>query len=310
MKKVPFLMLVLLGGLFIACNASKELSNSPVKAKRIVMIGLDGISVDGYNTAKHPNMDQLMADGVLSLTTRNVMPSVTLPNWTSHLTGSGPEQHGVLSNGWTVDKIKLPAIEKDQEGYYPSIFKVLKEEIPTVKTAFYYNWAELINAFNKKYIDEVSFEENDAYTKNYEKAFNFMQANNSEQSLIFLYSVHTDHAGHNNGWMSSEYIKSIEEVDIEIGALIKKMKDAGMYAETHFMFFTDHGGLPKTGHGGLSIQELEVPWALTGPGIRKGVLSEPNNSVNTAKTVAYLFGINQVPLSWTGEIPMTVFVKK
>jgi len=220
MKNVIQILLLLCVAL-TSCN-EKNQKKEPI-AKRIVMIGLDGISVDGYNTAKIPNFDKLMADGVLSLTTRNVMPSVTLPNWTTHLTGSGPEQHGVLSNGWQKDKFKLPAIEKDQDGYYPSIFKILKEEIPTAKTAFYYNWAELINSLNPNYFDEASFEENDEYLKNYGKAFNFIKNNKDNPTLVFLYSVHTDHAGHNHGWMSPEYITSIEEVDVHIGEFIDKL---------------------------------------------------------------------------------------
>lgn len=276
-------------------------------AKRVVILGLDGISVDGYNTAKTPNLDKLFTDGVLSLTTRNVMPSVTLPNWTSHLTGSGPEQHGVLSNGWEKEKIVLPGVDKDEDGYYPSIFKVLKEEVPTAKTAFYYNWKSLINSMNPRYFDESSYEDNDEYLSNYTKAFDFIKNNEENPSLIFLYSVHTDHAGHNHGWMSPEYITSIEEVDVHIGEFIARLKEQGLYDDSHFMFFTDHGGDPSRGHGGQTQQELEVPWAITGPGIRKGKLTEPNNSVNTAVTIAHLFGIKNIPLSWTGEVPMSIF---
>ncbi|HCO83403.1 MAG TPA: nucleotide pyrophosphatase [Arenibacter sp.] len=291
-----------------SCSTAKEAPENRVHTKRVVANGLDGISVDGYKTAKHPNMDALMADGVLSLTTRNVMPSVTLPNWTSHLTGSGPEQHGVLSNGWTKERVILPSVDNDDDGYYPSIFKILKEAIPKVKTAFYYNWAELINSFNPRYIDEVSFEGNDEYQNNYGKAFDFIVNNKSDPTMVFLYSVHTDHAGHNHGWMSPEYIASIEEVDVHIGQFIRKLKDEGLYKDTHFMFFTDHGGVPEKGHGGITPQELEVPWAITGPGIRKGeMLTEPNNSVNTAMTIAYLFECGNVPLSWTGEVPISIF---
>ena len=117
-------------------------------AKRIVLISLDGICVDGFLKAKTPNLDKLMAEGSLSLDTRVVMPSVTLPNWTSHLCGSGPEQHGVVDNSWEISKFVLPAIEKDNAGYYPSVFKVLKEALPQAKTAFYY----LPNAFLREYI--------------------------------------------------------------------------------------------------------------------------------------------------------------
>src|SRR5690554_5985908 len=93
--------------------------------QRVVVIGLDGLSVEGYERTELPHLKQLMSEGVLSLHTRCVMPSVTLPNWTSHLTGSGPEEHGVVNNQWTLTDYSLPALETDDQGYYPSIFKLL-----------------------------------------------------------------------------------------------------------------------------------------------------------------------------------------
>lgn len=160
-------LLFLLAGLISESYARK-------KNIRVVMIALDGISVEGYQKANTPNLDALLKEGAFSLSTRVVMPSVTLPNWTSHLTGSGPEQHGVVDNGWQLDKFVLPAVEKDADGYYPSVFKVLKEQIPGVKTAFYYNWINLFYPHNKRYFDEVNYLEKDAYIPNYEKALNFV----------------------------------------------------------------------------------------------------------------------------------------
>ena len=168
------------------------------KAKRVVLISLDGISVPGFKEANTPNLDALLAEGSLSLSTRVVMPSVTLPNWTSHLTGSGPEQHGVVDNGWQIDKKKFPAVEADEKGYYPSVFEVMKKNVPECKIAFYYNWVNLIYPYNNKYFDEVSFLENDGYIENYEKAFNFILNNKDFPTLVFLYSVHTDHAAHSH----------------------------------------------------------------------------------------------------------------
>ena len=234
------------------------------------------------------------------------MPSVTLPNWTSHLTGSGPEQHGVTANNWTLEKHKLPAIEADAEGYYPSVFSVLKQNIPQIKTAFYYNWGPLVYPYNPKCLDEVSYLENDAYVPNYEKALDFMSRNRENPTLVFLYSVHTDHAGHKYKWMSPEYIRSIEEADVEIGKLLDKMKQEGLYDSTHFMFLTDHGGI-EHGHGGVSTHEMIVPWGITGPGIAKGVkMAEANNTVNTGAIILRLFGVKR-PLAWTGEMPKTIF---
>jgi predicted AlkP superfamily pyrophosphatase or phosphodiesterase len=302
MKRVSFfLVLISLSLLIFSCNTT------PVKTNRVVLIALDGISIEGFNNAKHPNLDKLIADGILSLDTRNVMPSVTLPNWTSHLTGSGPEQHGVTDNKWELDSCKLPPAETDSKGYYPSIFKVLKEQVPGIKTAFYYNWAKLIEPYNQEYLDEPGFEENDGYLANYDKAFDFIVSNKDKPTFVYLYSVHTDHAGHKFGWMSPEYITAIEEADVHIGEFLKKLQTEGLYENTHFMFLSDHGGIGLKGHGGISTTEMIVPWSITGPGIKKGAkLSEPNNTVNSAATIAFLFDC-KVPLSWTGEVPMSIF---
>ena len=276
------------------------------KPTRVIMIALDGISVEGYQKANTPNLDALMAEGAFSLTTRVAMPSVTLPNWTSHLTGSGPEQHGVVNNGWKIDKFVLPAVETDTDGYYPSVFTILKEEMSEIKTAFYYNWINLFYPYNKKYFDEVSYLEKDEYIPNYQKAINFIARNQDKPTVVFLYSVHTDHAGHRHKWMSPEYIHSIEEADVQIGKFINEMKEKGLYKDTHFMFLSDHGGI-NNGHGGVTTNEMIVPWGITGPKIKKGFkIEEPNNTVNTASVILRLFKIKQ-PLSWTGEVPESIF---
>ena len=106
--------------------------------------------------------------------------------------------------------------------------------------------------------------------------------------------------------MSPEYIQSIEEADTQIGLFLDKLKKEGLYEDTHFLFLSDHGGI-NYGHGGLTPDEMIVPWGITGPGIRKGEkLTEPNNTVNTAATILRLFKVKQ-PLSWTGEVPESIF---
>ena len=274
-----------------------------VMGQRVVVIGLDGFSVEGYEQANIPHLRQLMSEGVLSLTTRSVMPSVTLPNWTSHLTGSGPEEHGVVNNQWTLAEHELPPTESDGEGYFPSIFKVVKDQIPAVKTAYYYNWANLIHPINQTYLDEVSYLEDDRYIENYDKAVKFLEDNAASPTLIFLYSVHTDHAGHGFEWMSSEYITALEEADQEIGDLLGELKQKDLYEDTHFFLITDHGGIGKS-HGGVTEREMLVPWGVTGPGIRNGVtLDFPNSNMNTSWVISKIFGCDQIPASWTGRLP-------
>jgi len=282
-------------------------ANAQKASSRVLVLGLDGFSAEGFKKAKHPNLDRLIAEGALSLTTRPVMPSVTLPNWTSHFTGSGPEEHGITNNAWTLTMHELLSVETDADGYYPSIFKVLKDQVKNVKTAYYYNWKELIYPINKKYLDEISFGEDDAYLENYNKAFDFLLKNKKNPTLAFLYSVHTDHAGHGFGWMSTEYITAIEQADVAIGELLEKLKKVGLYESTHFMLITDHGGKNK-GHGGVSMVEMEVPWAIIGPKIKKlGLFTQYNSNKNTSLVIADIFGVKKLPKSWTGNLLMDLF---
>jgi predicted AlkP superfamily pyrophosphatase or phosphodiesterase len=292
--------------IIVFCTVT-NLSYAQKNAKRVLVIGLDGFSSEGYKTAKHPNIDKLFADGVVSLTTRPVMPSVTLPNWTSHFTGSGPEEHGITGNDWTLGKHPLPSLAVDADGYYPSLFKVMKEQLPDSKTAYYYNWKELIYPINKKYLDEVYFEEKDQYAESYSKAFNFLKENRYKPSLVFLYSVHTDHAGHGFGWMTPEYIKALEEADLAIGSLIDKLKADNLYNDTHILLTTDHGGIKK-GHGGVSLSEMQIPWAITGPMVKKvGLTNIFNSNKNTSQVIAKILGLKNLPIVWTGTIPAGIF---
>lgn len=290
-------------------EAAAKTRKKVLKAERVLILSFDGIRVDAYHQAKTPNLDALAFEGCLSVTTRDVMPSITLPNYTSHFLGAGPEIHGVTDNGWQFNKHILPPVEVDEDGYFPSMFKVLKDKVPGIKIGFYCNWANLLYPLNPKSFDDQMVEKDElVYSNLYDRALNFMETYRNKPSLVFLYSVHTDAIGHKYKWMSQEYIKAIEEGDAEIGRLIERMKEEGLYDNTHILFISDHGGTGY-GHGGVTEEEMTVPWSIKGPGIRKGiVISEPNNTVNTASTVLKLFDVKQ-PDCWTGEVPMSIFIK-
>lgn len=275
-----------------------------IKAKRVIIFTFDGIRVDGLAQARTPNIDSLIASGSASFTTRDVMPSITMPNYTSHMCGAGPEVHGVVNNDWTLENHSLPAIETDEDGYFPSVFKVLHEA--GIKTGYYWNWPPLIYPINQKWLSDKLMAEDEEYNVLCDRAMEFIGANRGERMFVFLYNLHTDHVGHMHNWMSPEYIQSIEEGDVQVGRVIEFLKKEGLFEDSHLMFISDHGGIGN-GHGGTTPEEMTVPWVISGPGIKQGfTIEEPNNTVNTASTVLRLFGLDQ-PLSWTGEVPESIF---
>jgi len=61
----------------------------------------------------------------------------------------------------------------------------------------------------------------------------------------------------------------------------------------------------------MTANEMNVPWAITGPGINKQPsMTAFNSNKNTSLVVARLFGIDHIPKSWTGIIPQSIFAKQ
>ena len=289
MKKILYLAFMLL--LIVPMQARKP--------KHVLVIAIDGLCTEGLKQAKTPRIDTYMEETQYTFTSRNVIPSVTLPNWTSHLTGSGPERHGVLNNKWTRETAELDAISKDEDGYYPSIFKVLKEEVDDIKIGYYWDWRELINSMNPRYMDEKNLDKDENYARNSQMAFDFMKENWENPTFVFLYTVSVDHAGHKNGWMSKPYIQAIEKVDGIIGELFDKMQENDMYDDSYIIFMTDHGGINK-GHGGYSDAEMRIHFAIKGRGVQPGEMEQQHFTVNTAPIIARIFRA-ETPDVWAGR---------
>jgi len=294
MKKIIFLI-----SLLIIINSCQQETS-----KRVILLGIDGLSTDGLQYAKTPNLNKLIADGALSLKARGVMPTVSAPNWGSMLCGAGPEQHGMTKNGWTTTNYTVEATTKDEDGYFPSIFTVIREQMPESKTAIFYDWGRLIDLYNKKNIDVVEF--SNGYKEVYKKAIPYVIE--KKPDFAFIYAGHVDEVGHSDQHGSPEYYKSVEEVDAEIGKLLKALNDNNLYDETHIIVISDHGGVGY-GHGGESMAEIQVPWIIKGPGIiQDRLIEEPVNTYNTACSIAYLFGLSQHD-HWIGKPVLGVFEK-
>ncbi len=79
--------------------------------KRVVVIGLDGLSPDGIQKAPTPVLDSLMKQGSYSMNAKAVYPSSSSPNWASMITGTSPAHHEIWSNDWKrvdiADKVVL-----------------------------------------------------------------------------------------------------------------------------------------------------------------------------------------------------------
>ncbi|CAN5280273.1 hypothetical protein BH23BAC1_BH23BAC1_09750 [soil metagenome] len=290
--KIKLWLIISCHFIFSACNTS---NNSP-KADHIILIGVDGMSPNGIVNAATPNLDKLMKNGAYNFHTRAVLPSSSSSNWASMLMGASPMQHGITSNDWERDDHQLIPVATGIEETFPSIFSVIKMQKPDAKTAAIYHWKGLGRLIERSVIDFDFHGETEEVTA--EKASEIIIEIKPQFTLIHL--DHVDGAGHDHGHKTIQYYQSISRADSLIGKIINATKKAGIFEKTIFIVSADHGGIGY-GHGGETMDEVEIPFIISGPGIKKDYnILQATYVFDVASTVAHLMDLKQ-PQAWIGR---------
>ena len=260
--------------------------------RRAFVIGLDGARGEGVREAATPNIDALIADGVVTYSAKTVLPSVSFPAWGSMFHGVGPEKHQLGA--------ERPCPE---DTAWPSFIKVAQQQKPGLLCASFSCW-DMIN----KHIIEGSCgcrlasmpdpelaEMAVHYIRNYPPDVFFMQ-------LDFI-----DHAGHAHGYRTPEYLDQITATDALVGQLADALRETDILDESVVLILSDHGGEGKL-HGSDHPDCLNIFWACRGPGIAKGVeLDGSVDIMDTAAVVAHALGL-EPPDGWDAKVPNGVFV--
>ena len=103
---------------FFSCQNSQY----PKGIKHVVVIGIDGMSVQGFLEASTPCMDSLLQNGAYSYKVRCVLPTSSKPNWNAMLSGAGPEVTGVIDNSWKRNFNEFPPVAMSEHKIFPNIF--------------------------------------------------------------------------------------------------------------------------------------------------------------------------------------------
>ncbi|MEA1786537.1 alkaline phosphatase family protein [Arenibacter sp. GZD96] len=270
--------------------------------KHVVVIGFDGLSPDGLQNASTPNFDKLIAEGSYTFHARSVMPTSSSPNWASMIMGAGPEQHGITSNAWERDNFILPTISQKEDFLFPTIFHLIDNQIPNAEIGAIYHWGGFGRLFEKSAVDYDVSPDTEEETAALASAY----IQDKKPHFTFIHLDHIDHAGHEFGHGTKEYFDAVETGDTLLGQLMQAIEKAGIAQETLVILSSDHGGMGK-GHGGESLQEMEIPFILWGKSIKKGQrVKYPVYQYDNAATVAFALGLD-MPLAWIGKPVKTAF---
>jgi len=261
----------------ILSSAAGSGVNNDFGGKRVLVIGIDGVRPDSLIEANTPNIDALMAKGIITynayaggnLGTASQQATSSGPGWSSIATGVWVDKHKVSSNAFSVDDF----------ANYPHFMRRIREGYPNAHLSSIIVWNQIDD-----HIVEKS-KSNNVEFLNVRKDVSSDQAASNEAVLVmqnanpdamFIHYDDVDHAGHASGYSKTNtaYTGAITGVDTYIGEVITAMKARPNYATEDWMVIitTDHGGI-NNGHGGQSVDERTIFLLASGGATPDGEVS-------------------------------------
>jgi len=249
----------------------------------LILVSIDGMRPDGLAAAETPVIDGLIARGASTMNAQTVMPCCTLPCHTSMHRGVDATRHGIMTN--TFQPLVRPV---------PSVFDLANQH--GLKCGFFFNWGPLRDLCDPESLVVSHFLRDSFRPEGDDRVANAAVDYISKEplDLMFLYLGYTDECGHQTAWMSPEYIDAISNADACVGRVLAAAGDPTV------LLLSDHGGHDRT-HGTEAPEDMTIPWILSGPGAKAGVIiDQPVIIYDTAPTIAQVLGL-PLPREWDGK---------
>lgn len=250
---------------------------------RVLILSIDGLRPDAIELTPMSNLQTLMQAGAYSLVAQTISPSVTLPSHTSMLTGLCPEDHGVYWNDY------IPAL-----GYANGTDIFDLAHAAGLRTGMVVGKEKLRQVTEPENTDVFEFI-NDRDTVIAARVVELIQ---QDFDLLFVHFPTPDWMGHEYGWLSPEQFSVLFRADEALQNILNGLQTIGMLEDTLIIVTADHGGHDMT-HGTSRLEDMSIPWIITGPGVRHAVLSTNINTTDTAATVAWALDL-PIPSEWNG----------
>jgi predicted AlkP superfamily pyrophosphatase or phosphodiesterase len=255
---------------------------------RVLVVAFDGLRPDAIAAAKMQNVQALMQSGAYTLKAQTIMPSLTLPAFASMFVGTCPAKHIVRWDEY---------VPQNRTARGTDVFDLAKAA--GLQTAMVVGKEKLRQITDPASTDFFAFvDETDKI-----QDFTTVEKLALDQilqgfNLMLVHFPDGDLAGHDFGWMSHEQLKAYAKDDLSLGLFIQSLKDHGMYDSTIIIVTSDHGGHDYT-HGTDSPEDMTIPWIISGPRVKPGLINSQVSIMDTAATIAYVLGLPQQP-EWDG----------
>ncbi len=255
-------------------------NNNNKNSKYFVILDIVGLDVShfDYSSQKYPNISSLFEKGGEYGYMKPVFPSVTCTVQASILTGKYPKDHGIISNGY-FDRENLQTLFWEQSTKLvqsEKIWDTIKSKNDMLKTAMLF-WQNSMYSNNDyvvtprpihlengqmdmwcyskpvNYYEEISKEIGEFNLMNYWGPFASIKSSewiaksvqytveNRRPNLIYAYFPQIDYSAQKFGHSSSQVTDDLKQIDEYVGNIIEKVKEAGIFDDTHFLLLSEYG---------------------------------------------------------------------
>ena len=238
---------------------------------KVLLILVDGMRSDAIENLEV--VKDLLSKSAYTMNAKTVMPSVTLPCHMSLFHSVDPSRHGTTTNTYAPQVRPVNGLCE--------VLAVNKK-----KCAFFYTWEELRDLTRPGSLTFSYYCKGNDF--GYDKANDITTdaaiecLKNTHIDFTFLYLGYPDAAGHKYGWMSKEYMASIDNSFKNITKIMNSL------TEDYAVIITaDHGGHERS-HGTDMPEDMTIPIIITGKDIENCEIQKRAYIKDIAPTVAKL----------------------
>lgn len=284
-----FLLAILL---LLLLGAANVVGAAP-RADHVFVISFDGGRPDVMQESAMPHLMEMAKTGATSWKAQAVMPSITLVNHTSMVTGVSPKKHRILWNNWSPRQgtVKVPTMFQiaREHGYITAMFaakaKFRHLNIPGTLKEFQ------IPAYESKKLAVAAAD----------------YIIEKKPNLMLIHFADADGTGHRHGWGSPEQKEALAATDEALQTVREAVRKAGIESKSTFILSADHGGHGKI-HGSMLPEDMTIPWIAWGAGVRPGfAIPEEITTYDTAATALWLLDL-PIPAEWDGKPVLSAFL--
>ncbi len=255
---------------------------SPRLVLVLVVDGLRPDAITKLGAADTPNLHRLIAQGASTLNARTSYESTkTLPNHTGMLTGRGVE--GEAGHSVTFNNDDGETLATTHGSYVPGMFDVAHDHgrqtaFFAEKDKFHYlmrSWdaghgrMDTTGADNGR--DKTDIDRIDPAAEIVPAVKAALLDGTTD--LIFLHLTAPDEAGHDEEWLSSEYMDAVEVADGQVGDILATVDaNPALRKRLSILVTADHGGQDgDTTHYEIDNREnYQIPFIAWGRGFPSG----------------------------------------